>query len=81
VNLRYILLMAIVVASMITSAQEIEKGLQLGLKGGYDYPFFDNNTPYVDYTGGLSVEGSIDYFWSKWGTSIIWTNRFFSFIK
>lgn len=32
---------------------------------GYDIPFFMNNTPYIDYKGGLDLGISFDYYW-KW---------------
>jgi outer membrane protein OmpA-like peptidoglycan-associated protein len=32
---------------------------------GYDFPFFLNNTPYIDYKGGIDVGLSVDYYW-KW---------------
>jgi outer membrane protein OmpA-like peptidoglycan-associated protein len=41
-------------------------GWQFSLRGGYDIlPMYDNNTPYIDYKGGLELGASIDYYW-KW---------------
>lgn len=40
-------------------------GLQLSLRAGYDKPNFNNNTPYIDYKGGLEIGTSLDYYW-KW---------------
>ncbi|MCB9260957.1 MAG: OmpA family protein [Flavobacteriales bacterium] len=34
---------------------------------GYDIPFFNNNTPYIDYKGGLEFGASLDYYWSWFG--------------
>ncbi|MEZ4920397.1 MAG: hypothetical protein R2792_14945 [Saprospiraceae bacterium] len=42
-------------------------GLQLSLHGGYDHPFFQNNTPYIKYKGGLYLGSSLDYYWMWFG--------------
>ena len=42
-------------------------GFQISLRGGYDIPNFKNNTPYIDYKGGLELGASIDYYWSWYG--------------
>lgn len=43
-----------------------DSGFQLSLRGGYDiFPDFRNNTPYIDYKGGLMLGLSLDYYW-KW---------------
>lgn len=38
---------------------------QISPRIGYDFPTFDNNTPYIDYKGGLEAGISLDYYW-KW---------------
>lgn len=38
-------------------------GLRLSLRAGYDTPAFGNNTPYINYNGGLELGASIDYYW------------------
>ena len=38
---------------------------QISPRVGYDFPTFDNNTPYIDYKGGLEAGISLDYYW-KW---------------
>ena len=42
-------------------------GLQLSFRAGYDIPIFKNNTPYIDYKGGLELGTSLDYYWSWFG--------------
>lgn len=39
-------------------------GLRLSVRGGYDFPTYNNNTPYIDYKGGLSVGASLNYYWN-----------------
>jgi len=34
---------------------------------GYDLPFYDNSTPYIDYLGGLKVGASADYYFNWFG--------------
>lgn len=40
---------------------------QLSPRVGYDLPTYNNNTPYIDYSGGLEVGASVDYYWSWFG--------------
>ncbi|AWG22012.1 cell envelope biogenesis protein OmpA [Flavobacterium faecale] len=42
-----------------------ENYFQISARAGYDNPFYSNDTPYIDYNGGLEVGMSIDYYW-KW---------------
>lgn len=40
-------------------------GWYTALHGGYDVlPFYNNNTPYIDYKGGLYAGGSVNYYWN-----------------
>ncbi|MBP8793182.1 MAG: OmpA family protein [Lutibacter sp.] len=53
-----------------TSAQnehQKENYFQMSPRLGYDFPTFDNNTPYIDYKGGLEVGLSLDYYWNWFG--------------
>ena len=34
---------------------------------GYDIPTFNNNTPFIDYKGGLDIGVSVDYYWRWFG--------------
>ncbi len=45
-------------------------GLQLSLRAGYDIPLFKNNTPYIDYKGGLELGTSLDYYWTWFGLGV-----------
>ncbi|WP_366183794.1 OmpA family protein [Flavobacterium ovatum] len=42
-----------------------ENYLQISPRAGYDVPFYSNDTPYIDYKGGLDLGISVDYYW-KW---------------
>ncbi|CAM3661242.1 OmpA family protein [Flavobacterium gelidilacus] len=46
------------------------KGFQVALRGGFDIPTFDNNTPYIDYKGGLMAGASIDYYFKWYGLGV-----------
>lgn len=39
--------------------------LMISARAGYDFPFYKNNTPNINYKGGVTVGISIDYYW-KW---------------
>jgi outer membrane protein OmpA-like peptidoglycan-associated protein len=48
-----------------------DSGFQFSLRGGYDlYPKYDNNTPYIDYKGGIDVGASVDYYWRWFGMGL-----------
>jgi outer membrane protein OmpA-like peptidoglycan-associated protein len=43
-------------------------GWQFSLRGGYDLkPMYQNNTPYINYKGGLELGASVDYYWNWLG--------------
>jgi outer membrane protein OmpA-like peptidoglycan-associated protein len=45
--------------------------LQISPRIGYDIlPMYKNNTPYIDYKGGIEFGISIDYYWRKFGVGI-----------
>ncbi|MBL0145629.1 MAG: OmpA family protein [Chitinophagaceae bacterium] len=55
------------VAALVTQATN-QSHIQITPKIGYDIkPMFDNNTPYINYKGGLGLGLSADYFWRRWG--------------
>ncbi|SDX60113.1 Carboxypeptidase regulatory-like domain-containing protein [Lutibacter oricola] len=60
-------LMLFVMFISITSiqAQQNKNYFQISPRVGYDFPTFNNNTPYIDYKGGLEAGISLDYYW-KW---------------
>lgn len=54
-------------SSQLFSQSNNNSGLRLSLRAGYDLPFFNNNTPYIDYKGGLEAGASLDYYWNWFG--------------
>ena len=52
------------------SNQLSSKGFQVALRGGFDFPTFDNNTPYIDYKGGFMAGASVDYYFKWYGLGI-----------
>lgn len=66
-----LVLMALVFVSAFTvSSQENSKDrnyFQLSPRLGYDIPTYNNNTPYIDYKGGMDLGLSIDYYWTWFG--------------
>jgi outer membrane protein OmpA-like peptidoglycan-associated protein len=58
------------VLSFTTNAQQVEKDtnyFQLSPRVGYDFPTYNNNTPAIDYKGGLNLGLSLDYYWNIFG--------------
>ena len=50
---------------------ELKKNnLHVSLRSGYDFPTYNNNTPYVTYKGGVEFGASIDYYWSWYGIGV-----------
>jgi outer membrane protein OmpA-like peptidoglycan-associated protein len=48
-----------------------DSGWQFSLRGGYDIiPMYNNNTPYIDYKGGLELGASVDYYWHWFGLGV-----------
>lgn len=47
-----------------TTNNNSNSGLRVSLRAGYDIPAFGNNTPYINYKGGLEAGASIDYYWN-----------------
>lgn len=43
---------------------------QISPRIGYDFPTYNNSTPYVDYKGGLLLGISFDYYWSWFGLGL-----------
>ncbi|MCH5690454.1 hypothetical protein LWM68_43215 [Niabella sp. W65] len=47
-------------------------GFSASLRGGYDgLPFYNNNTPYINYKGGLAAGASFNYYWGWLGLGAI----------
>jgi outer membrane protein OmpA-like peptidoglycan-associated protein len=66
-----IFLITVVFISIITVAQttptDNQYGFQISARVGYDFPTYTNNTPYIDYKGGMDLGISTDYYWSWFG--------------
>ncbi|HIP47743.1 MAG TPA: OmpA family protein [Lutibacter sp.] len=66
----FVLLLAIKTnAQVTTSANPVDQsGFMMSIRAGYDIvPMYKNNTPYIDYKGGLELGMSADYYWSWFG--------------
>lgn len=72
-NVLKLVLIAIVFASVFTSFAQQEQQeddhnyFQLSPRIGYDFPSYNNNTPFIDYKGGLDLGLSLDYYWRWFG--------------
>lgn len=70
-NLIKLLGLVVVFASTFsTMAQEepLDKNyFQLSPRVGYDFPTYNNDTPYIDYKGGMELGLSLDYYWNWFG--------------
>ncbi|WP_397363899.1 OmpA family protein [Olleya sp. R77988] len=68
-NLLKLLLIVFVFASAFTTnaQQDDNNYFQLSPRIGYDFPSYNNNTPYIDYNGGLDLGLSLDYYWNWFG--------------
>lgn len=43
-------------------------GFRTSIRGGYDIlPMYNNNTPFIDYKGGLELGASLNYYWNWLG--------------
>lgn len=47
-----------------------KKYFQISTRIGYDFPTYNNNTPYIDYKGGLEIGASLDYYWNWIGLGL-----------
>ena len=65
-----LLLLFVFANTFFTLAQDepLDKNyFQLSPRIGYDFPTYNNNTPYIDYKGGLDLGLSLDYYWNWFG--------------
>ncbi|MBL7827669.1 MAG: OmpA family protein [Saprospiraceae bacterium] len=67
-NLFFAILAALISISQLsgqTPAPNLKKSyFQISPRAGYDFPTYYNNTPYIDYKGGLELGLSLDYYWN-----------------
>lgn len=47
--------------------QATDRYFQIAPRVGYDFPTYLNNTPYIDYNGGIETGISLDYYWGWFG--------------
>lgn len=47
-----------------------ENYFQLSPRVGYDFPTYKNNTPHIDYKGGMDFGISLDYYWNWFGVGV-----------
>ena len=56
------------VTAQTTQSGATTKGFGASVRGGYDLlPFYNNNTPYINYKGGLAAGASVNYYWGWLG--------------
>ncbi|MGE9311357.1 OmpA family protein [Niabella sp. CJ426] len=60
--------MMIAVTAQINSNSTSPNRFAASLRGGYDaLPFYNNNTPYINYKGGPAAGASVNYYWGWLG--------------
>lgn len=72
--LKLMILLFIGLSIQFAKAQDAAKpsktNWQFSPRVGYDFPTYKNNTPYIDYKGGLDLGLSIDHYWNWFGLGI-----------
>ncbi|WP_317044759.1 OmpA family protein [Olleya sp. Bg11-27] len=64
----FLLIIFLFASAFIANAQQGDTNyFQLSPRIGYDFPSYNNNTPYIDYKGGLDLGLSLDYYWNWFG--------------
>ncbi|MGB1307704.1 MAG: OmpA family protein [Oceanihabitans sp.] len=70
-NLLKLVLMLFVFANTFSTVAQQEpldrNYFQISPRIGYDFPTYKNNTPYIDYKGGIELGLSLDYYWTWFG--------------
>lgn len=60
--------LVIAATAQTNSGSTGRNGLGGSLRGGYDWlPLYKNNTPYINYKGGLAAGASLNYYWGWLG--------------
>ncbi len=66
--LKFLLIVFVFASAFTTNGQQDDNNyFQLSPRIGYDFPSYNNNTPYIDYNGGLDLGLSLDYYWNWFG--------------
>ena len=66
-TLKNLLFLAVLAITAMTQGQITNNQWLFNARVGYDFPTYENNTPYIDYNGGLELGLSADYYWSWFG--------------
>ncbi|MEE9350532.1 MAG: OmpA family protein [Flavobacteriaceae bacterium] len=64
------LLKLLIIVVTFANFINVNAQFQISPRVGYDMPNFDNNTPYIDYKGGLEAGISFDYYWNWIGVGL-----------
>lgn len=56
--------------SLFAQDTEYNRYLQVSPRIGFDFPTYDNNTPFIDYKGGIDIGLSVDYYWNWIGIGL-----------
>jgi len=65
--IKKVLFLAILAITAMTQGQITDNQWLFNARVGYDFPTYENNTPYIDYKGGLELGLSADYYWNWFG--------------
>ncbi|WP_292943314.1 OmpA family protein [Olleya sp. UBA1516] len=66
--LKFLLIVFVFASAFTTNAQQDDNNyFQLSPRIGYDFPSYNNNTPFIDYNGGMDLGLSLDYYWNWFG--------------
>ena len=65
-----LLFIMILAATAISQGQIQNHQWLFNARVGYDFPTYENNTPYIDYKGGLELGLSADYYWNWFGLGV-----------
>ncbi len=55
------------IQSTLSNTSTDHSGFRLSVRGGYDFPSYKYDTPYVEHKGGVEAGASVDYYWSWFG--------------
>ena len=72
-TIKLLLVVLVCALSFTANGQQLENDtnyFQLSPRIGYDFPSYKNNTPAIDYKGGLNLGLSLDYYWNTFGLGI-----------
>ena len=71
--IKLLVLVLVCVSAFTANAQQLNRDrnyFQISPRVGYDFPTYNNNTPYIDYKGGIDLGLSIDYYFKWFGLGV-----------